>query len=275
MFGPSARHVSVAAGPGEENSVARVRTRWRQVADELTGRTRRRELFALAERVEDTVERTAARSPAYQAATENLRALDRLDRLAEEWSAFPARDERINEHLTNMLDKASISGGRVLEIGGRDHPRARVFDPQSFTYDNMDIVPEIASVTADITDCPQIADGSFDVILSVDVFEHITQPWLAAGEITRLLAPGGLAYTSTLFSWRYHPCPVDFWRYTPDALEFLFGDLELLDSGFDLTERRRDFRRRSAADPTTIDALGGWRENIRVFHAAVKPAVAA
>lgn len=105
------------------------------------------------------------------------------------------------------------------------------------------------------------------MILSVDVFEHLTRPWLAAEEITRLLAPGGLAYTSTLFSWRYHPCPVDFWRYTPDALAFLFQGLDEIDSGFDLTERRRDFRKKAKADPIPLDEFGGWRENVRVYWA--------
>ncbi len=108
-------------------------------------------------------------------------------------------------------------------------------------------------------------------MLSVDVFEHIDRPWLAAAEIGRILAPGGLAYTSTLFSWRYHPCPIDYWRYTPEALEFLFGELIMLEKGFDLTERRRDVRKKAKDDPMALDAMGGWRENVRVFHAGLKP----
>lgn len=253
--------------------------RWRRAIDELTGRSRRRELAALLARFQSALERQGQAS--VQAFTriadiggQNAIELGRLHRLAEDWRNFPTRNDRIDEHLRNMLDKAGISGGRVLEVGGRNHLRGHVFPPDRFHYDNLDIVPELATLPGDITACPQIADGLFDVIVSIDVFEHVKQPWLAAGEITRLLAPGGLTYTSTLFSWRYHPCPVDFWRFTPDALDFLFADLTRLDSGFDLTERRRDFRKKSVADPAPVDALGGWRENVRVFHAAVKPAAA-
>ncbi|MEH3033727.1 MAG: class I SAM-dependent methyltransferase [Aeromicrobium erythreum] len=196
-----------------------------------------------------------------------------LDRLRDEWKGGPVRDDRINEHLTLMLDKAGVTGGRVLEIGGRGHPRGRVFDADRFEYLNLDLAETGPGVViGDITDCPEIPDASFDVVLSVDVFEHIDRPWRAGEEIVRILRPGGLVYTSTLFSWRYHPCPIDFWRYTPEALEFLHAGTETIDKGFDTTERRRDVRKKAEEDPMPFDALGGWRENVRVFHAGVKPA---
>jgi SAM-dependent methyltransferase len=199
-----------------------------------------------------------------------------LDRLERRWRKGPVRDERINDHLRAVLDQAGVTGGRVLEIGGRRHPRGGVFGP-GYSYRNLDLVggddnDDDGTIVGDITACPEIKDSYYDVVVSVDVFEHIDRPWLAASEITRILAPGGVAYTSTLFSWRYHPCPIDFWRFTPDALTFLFADLAVLDQGFDLTERRRDIRTKARADPMPLDALGGWRENVRAFHAGLKPA---
>jgi SAM-dependent methyltransferase len=198
--------------------------------------------------------------------------LAELAALENDWRSAPVRDERINAQLRTLLDREGIGSGRVLEIGGRRHPRGRVFGPR-FSYRNLDLEhSDENTVVGNITHCPEIADASYDVVLSVDVFEHIDRPWLAAGEISRILAPGGLSYTSTLFSWRYHPCPIDFWRYTPEALAFLFSGLAPLEQGFDVTERRRDVRKKAKADPMPLDALGGWRENVRVFHAARKPA---
>ena len=194
-----------------------------------------------------------------------------LDRLEREWKDGPVRDDRINEHLALMLDKAGLVSGRVLEIGGRGYPRAQVFG-DAFTYQNLDLVETgEGTIVGDITACPEIPDATFDVVLSVDVFEHIDRPWRAGEEIVRILRPGGLVYTSTLFSWRYHPCPIDFWRYTPEALAFLLTGTDTIDQGFDLTERRRDVRKKAEADPMAFDELGGWRENVRVFHAGVKP----
>jgi SAM-dependent methyltransferase len=198
--------------------------------------------------------------------------LAELDALERRWRTALVRDERINEHLMRLVRRAGLTGGQVLEIGGREHPRGRVFG-KGFGYVNLDLEhSDENTVVGDITRCPEIPDATYDVVLSVDVFEHIDRPWLAAAEISRILKPGGLSYTSTLFSWRYHPCPIDFWRYTPDALEFLFADLIMLEKGFDLTERRRDVRKKAKDDPMPLDALGGWRENVRVFHAGLKPA---
>src|SRR5690606_1930547 len=136
----------------------------------------------------------------------------------------PKRNARINQHIRSALANAGITSGNVLEIGARKRPRLDVFPSPDWEYSVMDIADttaEVPVVIGDITACPEIPDESFDVVVSVDVFEHINRPWLAASEIARILRPGGISYTSTLFSWRYHPVPIDYWRYTPDCLEFL------------------------------------------------------
>ena len=190
----------------------------------------------------------------------------RLETLHEQ---FGPRHDRIARHLGKLLAESGITSGRVLEVGGRLHPHGELF--VNFEYLNLDLEETGPGVIrGDITDCPELPDGGFDAIVSVDVFEHITRPWLAAQEITRLLRPGGFTYHSTLWSWRYHPCPVDYWRFSPDALRFLFRDLNLVGCDFDTVERRRNLlgTGRHRVEP---DAFGGWRENWRVFYAGVKP----
>jgi SAM-dependent methyltransferase len=191
------------------------------------------------------------------------------ERLETFYQAFPARTERIGEHMKTMLEKSGVTGGRILEIGGRANPYQEYFP--DFEYVCLDLDEETGPgvIKGDITNCPEVESGTFDAIISVDVFEHIKQPWLAASEIVRLLRPGGFTYHSTLFSWRYHPCPVDYWRYTPDALRFLFADLRVMRAEFDTVERRRNLigKGKHRIEP---DAFGGWRENWRVFYAGVK-----
>lgn len=179
------------------------------------------------------------------------------------------RHVRIGEHMQTFFERAGLHQGRMLEIGGRDNPYRAMFP--RFEYLHMDLTetgPNV--VVGDITNCPDLRGEQFDAIISVDVFEHLNRPWLAAEEIGRLLKPGGVTYHSTLFSWRYHPCPIDYWRFTPAALEFLFKDLTRLDAGFDQSERRRNIlgKDKNRLKP---DAFGGWRENWRVFYAGQKP----
>ena len=165
----------------------------------------------------------------------------------------------------------------MLEIGGHrlakcliaefPEPRFRYHDSTSSASD----IPN--TIIADITGCAdRIPDASFDLVFSSDVFEHIDRPWLAAQEIARILKPGGIAVTHTLFSWRNHPCPIDYWRYSAECLEFLFADLVTLEKGYDLSQRRVDEPGFWAGgeDSVPVDQHGGWREHWSVYCVTAK-----
>ena len=145
----------------------------------------------------------------------------------------------LTRHYIDALDLH----GDVLEIGGHRLSKCAIdlFPEPRFRYHDLNLVASDIpnTIIADITGCADvIPDASFDVVFSSDVFEHIDRPWLAAQEIARILRPGGIAITHTLFSWRNHPCPIDYWRYSAECLEFLFADLTCLEKGYDLSQRR-------------------------------------
>jgi SAM-dependent methyltransferase len=171
----------------------------------------------------------------------------------------------------HYIDELDLSGD-VLEIGGHRLANCAIdlFPEPRFRYHDLNLaasdIPD--TIIADITDCAEvIPDASFDVVFSSDVFEHIDRPWLAAAEIARILRPGGLAITHTLFSWRNHPCPIDYWRYSAECLEFLFADLTCLEKGYDLSQRRVDQPGfwASGDDSVPVDHIGGWREHWSVY----------
>lgn len=176
--------------------------------------------------------------------------------------------QAIIEYYVKQLDLS----GNVLEIGGHrlSQSAMTLFPEPRFTYHDLNTtaadIP--GTIVADITDCRnEIADATFDLVVSSDVFEHIDRPWLAAQEIGRILKPGGIAITITVWSWRNHPCPIDYWRYSPECLEFLFSDLDLLEKGYDLSRRRQNEmgKRLDGLDSVPLDELGGWRENWGVY----------
>ena len=133
----------------------------------------------------------------------------------------------------------------------------------------MDIIPGNENViVGDICNCPEISDDTFDVCFSMDVFEHLKEPWNAAAECIRITKPGGILIHRTLFSYRYHPSPVDFWRFSSNGLEYLFnrsGKTETILKGYDIRGRRRDHRGSNANNKPPIDWLGGFRENWQVL----------
>jgi SAM-dependent methyltransferase len=65
-------------------------------------------------------------------------------------------------------------------------------------------------------------DASFDYVLSDQVLEHVEgNPQQAIDECWRVLRPGGIAITTTVFMFELHGVPKDFWRFSKDALSLL------------------------------------------------------
>lgn|GEM_PF-1600462 len=181
------------------------------------------------------------------------------------------------KHATKLIAKYGDlkAIARVLEIGGSISANFSNCIPWA-TYYNLDIEnsQSIPTIVGDITKALDIESNSFDLIYSNNTLEHIKEPWLAAEQICRILKPGGYCYVSTVWSWRYHPVPVDYYRFSPDCLEFLFRSVEKLEANFNSASRRRDIRGfwPNRHDSVPVDWLGGWRENWVVYFFGRKPA---
>ncbi len=128
------------------------------------------------------------------------------------------------EVITKLLatERERLGGTPTyLDVGGRKGERAGV--AQGYQYLAMDLEPRAEHVVVgDICHCPEIPDNTYDVVASYDVFEHLQRPWDAARECIRITKPGGLLVHRTLFAYRYHPIPIDYWRFTAQGLEYLF-----------------------------------------------------
>ena len=182
-------------------------------------------------------------------------------------------DYRKNHSGTLKIFKAKcseLSECRLyfLDIGGRHgewHHYAKGFEYHILEIDKNTKGPGL--IYGDICHCPNIPSETYDVIFSNNVFEHLKEPWAAAEECVRITKKGGLIIHIAPFSWRYHPDPVDYYRYSHDGLKFLFertGQIETLLVGYDISNRRKDQRGgkiKGRLDVPPIDELGGWREH--------------
>lgn len=169
------------------------------------------------------------------------------------------------KHKLKMVD---FGGGAGETAGFRD----------GFEYSVLDVNPldpEAISIVHDVNEPCPIESETIDVVFCNQVFEHLTTPWVTAKEIGRVLRPGGICLVSTVFAYRYHPYPGDFWRFTHAGLKRLmeeYGKLNTISAKYELTHRRDD--RRGALghqDEVHIDWLGGFRENWFVYHIGRKP----
>jgi SAM-dependent methyltransferase len=129
----------------------------------------------------------------------------------------------VRKPLLAWLGSQDVTGLRVLDVGCGDRPYERLlsgaaeivgFDvpgnPHADLHGSIDAIP--------------VPDASFDVVLCLQVLEHVPDPAAAVRELGRAVRPGGRVLLSTHGVYPYHPNPDDLWRWTHDGLDRLFRD---------------------------------------------------
>jgi len=69
--------------------------------------------------------------------------------------------------------------------------------------------------------------GEFDVVTSLNTFEHCQSPTQLIRRIAKHTKVGGFAFMSTHWVFFYHRFPVDNWRISPDGWRVLCEDAGL------------------------------------------------
>lgn len=124
----------------------------------------------------------------------------------------------VRRPLVDWLRAQDVAGKRILDVGCGDRPYAELF-PHALGFD----VPgnPHAELHGSIEAIP-VDDASFDVVLCLQVLEHVADPAAAVRELRRVVAPGGRVLLSTHGVYPFHPNPDDLWRWTHQGLERLF-----------------------------------------------------
>ncbi len=108
------------------------------------------------------------------------------------------------------------SDGLALDCGSGD----RTFgDPRVIGFEYLPF--ELPDVFGDGHALP-FCDNSFDIVFSQAVMEHMSDPFLAAREIARVLKPGGMLYVESAFMQPLHAVPYHFFNTTPWGIKELF-----------------------------------------------------
>jgi SAM-dependent methyltransferase len=144
--------------------------------------------------------------------------------------------------VQRVLDAKDVAGKAVLEVGAFDvngSPRPHIEGLGPSHYVGVDIsagpgVDEVLDVR-DLVD--RFGVGSFDVVISVEMLEHVHDWRRAISQMKRVLRPGGvLLLTTRSRGFPHHDYPHDFWRFELADVEEIFRDMLLEVNEPDLEE---------------------------------------
>lgn len=123
-----------------------------------------------------------------------------------------------DEVATGIIEDVRRAGGKVLDCGSG--LRANI--------DETVICVEVAPLpTVDVLAVNQrlpFQDSVFDAVLSLNVLEHVTNPFTCAAELVRVLKPGGVLYCCVPFLQPEHGYPHHYFNATRAGLRQLFAN---------------------------------------------------
>lgn len=136
------------------------------------------------------------------------------------WDPFACIAQKLEASIATAIAAVHLDdGARILDYGCGDQPYRKLF-PQSCIYSGADLPgnPK-ADWTIDSEGKVPAPDGSFDLIFSTQVLEHVDDPALYLLECRRMLRPKGKLLLSTHGLMFLHPHPQDLWRWTMNGLQ--------------------------------------------------------
>jgi len=126
-----------------------------------------------------------------------------------------------------LTDQGQHIRGRVLEVKDDEYTQRHGTAVDACDVLDVDADNPHATVIADLTDAPGIADDTYDCIILTQVLHLVYDLQAAVRECERILRPGGtlLATVPALSRMSRELRATDFWRLTPTGAERVFGDV--------------------------------------------------
>jgi len=131
---------------------------------------------------------------------------------------------------------AQYVDGKCVDIGCGEQPYRSYIESLGAAYESVDVEARAEDVTyiSDIHDMGRVPQERFDCAICLEVLEHVSNPFVAVGEIGKVLKPGGRLILSVPHLSRIHEAPHDYFRYTR------YGIQSILESnGFEVLEMKQ------------------------------------
>ncbi len=125
-----------------------------------------------------------------------------------------------------------IENSIILEIGsgkriGKVYPySARKYFGESNVFIQSDIIEDFGHDIIDITS--NMGNEKYDVIICMNVLEHVYEYSLAITNMYRAIKPGGRLVVFVPYMYPLHDEPNDYWRFSEHALRKMIVPFNIL-----------------------------------------------
>jgi SAM-dependent methyltransferase len=134
----------------------------------------------------------------------------------------PLLKERI-EHWLSKFGGSAHDHSQALDVGCGSQPFASAIRRLGYEYSGLDVnqnpegtVRYICAIDGTLP--AEVEDKEFDLVVCLEVLEHVADWGRAFANLALLLAPGGKMLITCPAFYPLHEEPYDFWRPTPHAL---------------------------------------------------------
>lgn len=120
------------------------------------------------------------------------------------------------KHLVKRIESQDLL---ALNLGsGAQNLSGSILNIDFSAFENVDALADIS--------CLPIKNSSVDVVFSLAVLEHVSNPQEAISEMRRILKSDGEVYCVFPFIQGFHASPNDFTRVTEEGIKVLFSDFK-------------------------------------------------
>ncbi len=127
--------------------------------------------------------------------------------------------------LRERLSAFRAGAGTILDLGSGGSPY-RDAAPAGTTWVRVDVAAVARPDVVGRAERLPFADGSFDGLVCTQMLGLVDDPWATAGELARVVRPGGTVWISAPAAWPYDSARVEH-RFGEPQLRALFSGLNV------------------------------------------------
>ena len=166
--------------------------------------------------------------------------LDRIRLLLKKDLIFKQSSENFNFLSSEVIEKYGLATTENISSHGYDEYALEIINenPTGLVLDcgcgnrneyldnvvNFEIVPYESTDVLGLGESLPFNDNSFDAVLSLNVLEHVKNPFICASEISRVLKPNGKLYCVAAFLQPVHAFPDHYFNMTKGGMRLLFEE---------------------------------------------------